>query len=196
MWPSSSTLKNSLKKPPGRSVRPVEKNFPAGDEHSGRAGRTIEMPYDWHRPVWQTDFSRLGLWGALTPSGSLLDFEVSLMGTSVFFGGKFFDNSAVDLFRFRPARDRVTGTDWMARSAPSGVGLQSGRELMKCRQIEYLDLPPAVCGSLWRRRASSRKTEAAGESRPWMASNKLKGLILAQSERWRRGLGMQVEREP
>jgi len=27
-------------------------------------------------------------------------------------------------------------------------------------------------------------------------SNQLKGLILAQSERWRRGLGMQVEREP
>ena len=25
---------------------------------------------------------------------------------------------------------------------------------------------------------------------------KLKGLILAQNERWRRGLGMQVEREP
>jgi hypothetical protein len=25
--------------------------------------------------------------------------------------------------------------------------------------------------------------------------NKLKGLILAQNERWRRGLGMQVERE-
>jgi len=24
----------------------------------------------------------------------------------------------------------------------------------------------------------------------------LKGLILAQNERWRRGLGMQVEREP
>jgi hypothetical protein len=27
-------------------------------------------------------------------------------------------------------------------------------------------------------------------------SYKLKGLILAQNERWRRGLGMQVEREP
>ena len=26
-------------------------------------------------------------------------------------------------------------------------------------------------------------------------SRKLKGLILAQNERWRRGLGMQVERE-
>ena len=26
--------------------------------------------------------------------------------------------------------------------------------------------------------------------------HKLKGLILAQNERWRRGLGMQVEREP
>jgi hypothetical protein len=28
------------------------------------------------------------------------------------------------------------------------------------------------------------------------SSIKLKGLILAQNERWRRGLGMQVEREP
>jgi hypothetical protein len=27
-------------------------------------------------------------------------------------------------------------------------------------------------------------------------ANTLKGLILAQNERWRRGLGMQVEREP
>ena len=36
-------------------------------------------------------------------------------------------------------------------------------------------------------------------SRPWKftsaASIQLKGLILAQNERWRRGLGMQVERE-
>ncbi len=29
-----------------------------------------------------------------------------------------------------------------------------------------------------------------------LETNKLKGLILAQNERWRRGLGMQVEREP
>ena len=28
-----------------------------------------------------------------------------------------------------------------------------------------------------------------------LLSNHLKGLILAQNERWRRGLGMQVERE-
>jgi len=49
----------------------------------------------------------------LTPPGSLLDFEISLRNASVFFGGKFFDNSAVDLFRFRPARDRVTGTGRM-----------------------------------------------------------------------------------
>ena len=28
------------------------------------------------------------------------------------------------------------------------------------------------------------------------SSSQLKGLILAQNERWRRGLGMQVEREP
>jgi hypothetical protein len=28
------------------------------------------------------------------------------------------------------------------------------------------------------------------------SKNQLKGLILAQNERWRRGLGMQVEREP
>ena len=29
----------------------------------------------------------------------------------------------------------------------------------------------------------------------FIASIQLKGLILAQNERWRRGLGMQVERE-
>ena len=29
----------------------------------------------------------------------------------------------------------------------------------------------------------------------YLASIQLKGLILAQNERWRRGLGMQVERE-
>ena len=29
----------------------------------------------------------------------------------------------------------------------------------------------------------------------WLSLNELKGLILAQNERWRRGLGMQVERE-
>ena len=139
MWPSSSTLKNSLKKPPGRSVRPVEKNFPAGDEHSGRAGRTIEMPYDWHRPVWQTDFSRLGLWGALTPSGSLLDFEVSLMSTSVFFGGKFFDNSAVDLFRFRPARDRDRRRRVPSSSLKTGRCLGSSAGTKKLDQISSGD---------------------------------------------------------
>ena len=40
-------------------------------------------------------------------------------------------------------------------------------------------------------------TEALGDAN--LRENKetqLKGLILAQNERWRRGLGMQVEREP
>ena len=35
-----------------------------------------------------------------------------------------------------------------------------------------------------------------GVEYPVECLNKLKGLILAQNERWRRGLGMQVEREP
>ena len=39
-------------------------------------------------------------------------------------------------------------------------------------------------------RLSSSKVEDIRQEK-----NQLKGLILAQSERWRRGLGMQVERE-
>ena len=35
----------------------------------------------------------------------------------------------------------------------------------------------------------------AGEAVAGNANNQLKGLILAQNERWRHGLGMQVERE-
>ena len=40
-------------------------------------------------------------------------------------------------------------------------------------------------------------TEAlGGASQLGNKETQLKGLILAQNERWRRGLGMQVEREP
>ena len=38
-------------------------------------------------------------------------------------------------------------------------------------------------------------SEALGLPATFVSSFKLKGLILAQNERWRRGLGMQVERE-
>lgn len=37
---------------------------------------------------------------------------------------------------------------------------------------------------------------APSVSEGFMTNQFLKGLILAQNERWRRGLGMQVEREP
>ncbi len=49
-----------------------------------------------------------------------------------------------------------------------------------------------------RGRASGRNTNQ-GASAPWFETSHfeffLKSLILAQNERWRRGLGMQVERE-
>jgi hypothetical protein len=71
------------------------------------------MPCGWHPPARGTDFSKPGLRGALTCPNGLLDFEVSPVVALCGHRGMFFDNSAVDLFRFRPARDRVTGTDWM-----------------------------------------------------------------------------------
>ncbi len=44
-------------------------------------------------------------------------------------------------------------------------------------------------------RLTNRRTSGLGPVRGG-SLKKLKGLILAQNERWRRGLGMQVEREP
>ena len=37
---------------------------------------------------------------------------------------------------------------------------------------------------------------AAAQAKTFGKQKELKGLILAQNERWRRGLGMQVERSP
>jgi hypothetical protein len=74
----------------------------------------------WHPPVRGTDFLKPGLRGALTCPQGLLDFEVSLEVTKCGRHGMSFDNSAVDLFRFRPARDRVTGTDRMVVRLPRG----------------------------------------------------------------------------
>ena len=41
-------------------------------------------------------------------------------------------------------------------------------------------------------------SDSEKHAKPFAAKQEtfLKGLILAQNERWRRGLGMQVEREP
>ena len=73
-------------------------------------------------PAGRTDFSKPGLRGALTCLKGLLDFQVSLVAAKSGHRGMFFDNSAVDLFRFRPARDRVTGTDWMVVHLPRECG--------------------------------------------------------------------------
>ena len=47
-----------------------------------------------------------------------------------------------------------------------------------------------------RNRDSNLKMLSFSNSSEFANINHLKGLILAQNERWRRGLGMQVEREP
>ena len=44
--------------------------------------------------------------------------------------------------------------------------------------------------------ASGERKLAWGKRLGQLREQQLKGLILAQNERWRRGLGMQVEREP
>jgi len=76
----------------------------------------------WRLPACGTDFSKPGLRGALTCPEGLLDFQVSLVVASCGHRGMFFDNLAVDLFRFRPARDRVTGTDPMVVELPRECG--------------------------------------------------------------------------
>ena len=42
----------------------------------------------------------------------------------------------------------------------------------------------------------SKLASRVGRQADAVSINKLKGLILAQNERWRRGLGMRVVREP
>lgn len=71
----------------------------------------MRMLWGWQPPARGTDFSKPGFRGALTCPKGLLDFEVSPVVATCGHRGEFIDNSAVDLFRFRPARDRVTGTD-------------------------------------------------------------------------------------
>ena len=46
----------------------------------------------------------------------------------------------------------------------------------------------------WRAATDHRKVVPGSGALGVNAYNQLKGLILAQNERWRRGLGMQVER--
>ncbi len=54
-----------------------------------------------------------------------------------------------------------------------------------------------TCKLAYQPRGGGRDRDSSRLSTCWAASvKKLKGLILAQNERWRRGLGMQVEREP
>ena len=83
---------------------------------------------------------------------------------------------------------------------PSGIALwQFGRlafrEFRQGRDFDHGEVPP----DQWHRRLKpfrsrlerARPLRRTGDDR----HTKRKGLILAQNERWRRGLGMQVERK-